>query len=218
MKVATHKLTVAAVCTALAVIMCVLTAYLPLSFMPLYLAAFCIFLACKRSGIAYGVLCAVASVALMFLMTGLSVKWLMFILVFAPYGIVTNFIDKLVYTKIKPAALRVVIVIVFFNVTLGALYAIVLNVATVGLEGLNVLDYAGKVGGYAVLAIIATAVLLPLDFIFSSMSRVVLKRLPSPRSDKKPIVEDDKTDNKNNSEVSKYDIFGYKIEDEDDKK
>ncbi|MBD5131381.1 MAG: hypothetical protein HDT28_02125 [Clostridiales bacterium] len=210
MRVATKKLTTAAVCTALAVIMCTLTAYLPLSFMPLYLAAFCIFLACKRGSVAYGVLCALASIGLMFLMTGLSVKWLTFVIMFAPYGIVTVFLHKFDYRKPKTAIIRALITIAYFNATFGALYAIVVNVATVGID-INIAEWANRVGGYAVLAVIATVVLVPLDFIFCVTAATVLKKIPAP-------VTRREADNKKpeqpapDTQTKKYDdVFGYEI-------
>ena len=212
LKQSTAKLTTAAVCTALAVIMCVMTAYLPLSFMPLYLAAFCIFSACRRSGLAYGILCALASIGLMFLMTGLSVKWLLFVVMFAPYGVIAYFMRRLTYFKVKTGIARVVAATVFFNVTFGAVYAIAVNVASVGTTGLDVVAWASRVGGYAVFAAAATAVLLPLDFIFSAMSDVVFKRLPSIGERKKPPVGSDASpQNVADGAKPEYDIFGYEI-------
>lgn len=203
------KIATASVCTALAIIMCVLTAYLPLSFMPLYLAAFCIFSACKKSGVAYGALCAVASVGLMFLMCGLSVKWLLFLIMFAPYGIVTYFIDRFKYTRLKTAFIRVAIAIVYFNVTFGAVYAIAVNVMSVGLDGINITAWAELVGGYAVLAVIATAVLVPLDFIFSTVSAPILKRLPSTERKTPPPTSNQCGQGDNARAVD--DVFGYEV-------
>lgn len=221
MNASTKKLTTAAVCTALAVIMCACTAYLPLSFMPLYLAAFCIFLACKRANLYYGLLCAAASIGLMFLMTGLSIKWLALVLMFAPYGILTFFIHRFGYFKPKWAAVRAVIVIAFFNVTFGIVYVIAVNVLSVGIDGLNLIEWASRVGGYPVLALIATVILVPLDFIFSTMSAVVLKKIPAPVKHIKPPVssangETEQNATKNgegNTDEKQYDIFGYEIDD-----
>ncbi|MCH5155071.1 MAG: hypothetical protein J1F69_00545 [Clostridiales bacterium] len=217
MNVQTKKLTTAAVCTALAVIMCAFTAYLPLSFMPLYLAAFCIFLACKRGSVAYGLLCAAASIGLMFLMSGLTVKWLMFVLIFAPYGVLTVFLEKLSYFKVKTAAIRAVIIIAFFNLTVGVVYLIATNVLTVGLD-ININVWVSKVGGYAVLAVIATVVLVPLDFIFCALSITVLKKIPARLSKTEMLKKkknEQKPEEKNNE--PEYDIFGYEIKRDDDK-
>lgn len=216
MRQSTVKLTTAAVCTALAVIMCAMTAYLPLSFMPLYLAAFCIFSACKRGGIFYGILCALASIGLMFVMTGLNVKWLLFVIMFAPYGILAYFIDKLTYFKVKTALLRVLIVLLYFNATLGAIYAIAVNVAAVGLEGVNIAEWSNVVGGYAVLAVIASAVLLPLDFIFSALSAVVLKRIPGMREKSPPPTGDEPSADKTGDGKKYDDVFGYEIPEKSD--
>lgn len=226
MRASTQKLTTAAVCTALAVIMCVFTAYLPLSFMPLYIAAFCIFLACKRGSLTYGLLCAAASIGLMFLMSGLSVKWLAFVVMFAPYGILAYFMHRFTYMKWKSALLRLVITIAYFNATFAALYLITVNVASVGIEGLNIVEWSARVGGYAVLAVIMTVVLTPLDFILSTMSLVVLKKIPAPvtRRDigkaaappeaiaEEPHVAVDA----DNPEKKVDDVFGYEIIDDKD--
>ena len=212
MRAATKKLTTAAVCTALAVIMCVMTAYLPLSFMPLYLAAFCIFLAAKRGSLPYGILCALASIGLMFLMTGLSVKWLLLVIMFAPYGILTYFIDRFNYFKWKKALIRIAIAAVFFNATFACVYLIGTRLITIGVGDINIGEWVQKVGGYAVLALVATVILMPLDFIFSSLSMVVLKKLPaatvtrrSERANSKavpPVSE---------AKLEYDDVFGYEI-------
>ncbi|MDE5593239.1 MAG: hypothetical protein K2I75_04825 [Clostridiales bacterium] len=216
MKVQTKKLTTAAVCTALAVIMCAATAYLPLSFMPLYLAAFCIFLACKRGSIVYGLLCAAASIGLMFLMSGLTVKWLMFTLIFAPYGVLGVALDKLSYFKIKTALIRVAVAIAFFNLTVGAVYLIVTNVLTVGLD-VNVYYWVSKLGGYAVLAVVVTVVLVPLDFTFCALSVTVLKKLPMGLT-KEELIKQKKQAEQNpdgEKDQPEYDIFGYEIKHDD---
>ena len=209
MKVQTKKLTTAAVCTALAVIMCAMTAYLPLSFMPLFLAAFCIFLACKRGSIVYGLLCAAATIGLMFLMSGLSVKWLMLTLIFAPYGIATSFADKLTYYKVKSGIIRAVIAIAFFNLTVGVVYLIATNVLTVGLD-INISAWVSKVGGYAVFAVVATVVLVPLDFIFCTLSKVVLKKIPA-RLSKEEVLKQNREKESKEPPQPEYDIFGYEI-------
>ncbi len=215
MNASTKKLTTAAVCTALAVIMCVFTAYLPLSFMPLFLAAFCIFLACKRGSIYYGALCAAASVGLMFLMTGLSVKWLAFVLMFAPYGILAHFIHRFNYFKVKSAIIRAVTAVVFFNATFGIVYAVTVNVLSVGIDGMNIAEWANMLGGYPVLAVVATLILMPLDFIFSTMSIVILKKIPAPVTRIKPRSDSSASpaqsvENGDGGQAD-YDIFGYEI-------
>ncbi|MDE6029853.1 MAG: hypothetical protein K2F90_06015 [Clostridiales bacterium] len=220
MKVQTKKLTTAAVCTALAVIACAATAYLPLSFMPLLLAAFCIFLACKRGSMVYGLLCAAASIGLMFLMSGLTVKWLMLVLIFAPYGVASVPLNKLSYFKWKTALIRVVTVIAFFNLTIGVVYLIATNVLTVGLD-INVNAWVSKVGGYAVLAVIATAVLVSLDFMFYATAVTVLKKLPASLTKTELIKQkkaEQNSDGRAENTQPEYDIFGYEIKKGDDKK
>lgn len=212
----TKKLTTAAVCTALAVIMCAMTAYLPLSFMPLFLAAFCIYLACKRGSLVYGLLCAAATIGLMFLMSGLSIKWLILVLIFAPYGIVTTFADKLTYRKVKTGVIRALLMIAFFNLTVGVVYLIAVNVLTVGID-INVSVWVSKVGGYAVFAVVATAVLVPLDFIFSTLSAVVLKKIPARLSKEEILKQKQEKESKpEKPSEPEYDIFGYEIKKPDD--
>lgn len=216
MKASTQKLTTAAVCTALAVIMCAMTAYLPLSFMPLFLAAFCIFLACKRGSLAYGILTMLATVGLMFLMAGLSVKWLALVLVFAPYSLLAYFMHRFGYFKLRTGLIRGAVMLLYFNVTVGIVYVIALRVAGIGIEGLDLVEWSNRLGGYALLAIIATVVLMPLDFIFSTLSVVVLKKIPSPVTRlKKPQASAGASED--NGEQDKYDIFGYELHPQEQK-
>lgn len=207
--------------------MCAVTVYLPMSIMPLYLAAFCIFLACKRGGVPHGILCAVATVGIMFAMSGLSVKWLFLVIMFAPYGVIASFVHRFDYFKPKRAVLRALLAAVYFNIALGVIYLIATRVLTAGID-VNFDKWTGMVGGYAVVAVIATAILLPLDFIFSTLSIFVLKRLPADREKKPPVsppsddVAATAADERNAAadkpdDGKKYDIFGYEIKDDDGK-
>lgn len=207
MRANTRKLTTAAVCTALAILLCVCTAYLPLSVMPLYLAALCIFIACRRCGVVYGLLCAAASVGLMFLMTGLSVKWFVFLFMFAPYGIATSFAHKFDYFRVKRAIVRGLIAAAYFNLTFGMIYVIAVKVTGVGLD-VPVADWAGKLGGYYVLALIATAVLVPLDVVFTGLSAVLLRYVPAIKDKKRRPPVSDSGVAATDGDTS-YDIFGY---------
>lgn len=215
----TKRLTTAAVCTALAVIMCALTVYL--GFMPLCLAAFCIFIACKRSGIVYGVLCAVSSITLMFLISALSIKWLAFTLVFAPYGVLMYYVNNLSYRKPKTAIIRIAIVTLYINVTVGILYALAIGVAYVN-AGTFVEFVKPLSGGYVVFALLATVILLPLDAMFSAMATLVLKKIPPLRTEKTFDNAQSNTpqDGQSPNDIPNYDIFGYEIKpkSDDDKK
>lgn len=219
MRASTKKLTTAAVCTAVAVIMCVFTAYLPFSFMPLYIAAFSIFLACKRGSLTYGMLCALATVGIMFLMTGLSVSWFMLLFMFAPYGVLAYFMHRFTYFKPKTGIIRGVIAAAFFNMTFGFVYLVATRVVTVGID-IPITEWVNALGGYWVLALIATAVLVPLDFIFNAMSLVVLKRIPAPVTERKIAKNDSAaedsdplgiSDKEDGEPQKQYDIFGYEI-------
>lgn len=237
MRVQTAKLTTAAVCTALAVIMCVFTAYLPFSFMPLYLAAFCIFLACKRGSIVYGILCALATCGVMFALTGLSVSWFMLIFMFAPYGILAYFMHRFTYFKVKSGVIRGVIMAAFFNLTMFFVYLVATRLFEIISPDIPITHWINMLGGYWVIALIGTVVLVPLDFVLSSMSMVVLKRLPMPSgvaqkrraAVKRENAEKEKSEAAANplglpedngeppQKEKKYDIFGYEIIDEEDK-
>ena len=160
--------------------------------MPLYLAAFCIFLACKRANILYGLLCAAASVGIMFAMSGLNVKWFLFLIMFAPYGIIAHFISRFSYFKVKGGLIRAVTVIVFFNLAFGAVYLIATRVLSSGLD-IDIAAYAMKLGGYPVLALVTTVILVPLDFIFCGMASVILKRIPAPVDRRPPSAVDGKS-------------------------
>ncbi len=214
MRAQTQKLTTAAVCTALAVIMCAASAYLPLSIMPLYMAAFCIFLAAKRGSLPYGILCAVATVGIMFAMTGLSIKWIFLILMFAPYGIITVFVHKFNYFKPVRGIIRGLIAAAFFNMTFGFVYLIATRVVAVNID-VPIEEWVAKVGGYGVIAVIVTVVFVPLDFIFSTLSMVVLKKIPAPVQKRRPTAADffASGDTGDPSESGKRydDVFGYEI-------
>lgn len=143
----------------------------------------------------------------MFAMSGLTVKWITFVMVFAPYGVITSFAHKFNYFDWKHAIVRVLCATVYFNVTVGCVYLIATRALTAGID-LNISGYAAKLGGYAVFAVVATVVLVPLDFIFSSLGTVVLKRLPADR-EKKPGADPPITTAPPSEK--QYDIFGYEI-------
>lgn len=198
MRASTQKLTTAAAATALAVILCAMTAYLPLSIMPLYMAAFCIFLAVKRASPVYGALCAVATCGIMFAMTGLTVKWFFLVLMFAPYGIVAAVVHRFNYFKPKSGIIRGIAALCYFNLTFGLVYLVATRLTTVGID-VPITEWVERLGGYPILALIASVVLVPLDFIFSTLSLVVLKRIPMPverrkKSDVPPPTDGDDSD------------------------
>lgn len=215
MRAEAKKITTAAVCTALAVIMCAMSAYLPLSIMPLYFAAFCIFLACKRGSLIYGLLAAIATVGIMFAFVGLSVKWFFLLIMFAPYGIITYFIHRFTYFRVKTGVLRGIFAALYFNLTFAAVYLIATRALTSGLD-VPIAEWVEKLGGYYVLAIIGTALLVPLDFIFSSMSLVILKRIPMPNSAPRKSKADfyAQKQAEGQEENPNVDIFGYELNEE----
>lgn len=174
--------------------------------MPLYFAAFCIFLACKRGSLPYGILCMLATVGIMFAMTGLSVKWLFLVFMFAPYGLLTYFIHRFTYFKVKWAVIRIVIASLYFDLMLGMVYLVVVNVASVGLD-IPLFKMIEKLGGYWTFALVANVLLIPLDFIFSTLGNVVLKRLPGGGGVKPAKTAEERTEDERI-----YDIFGYAVD------
>ncbi len=174
----------------------------------------------------------------MFAMTGLSVSWFMLLLMFAPYAILAYFMHRFDYFKPKSGIIRGVVVAAFFNMTMGFVYLVATRVVTIGID-IPIDEWVRALGGYWVLALVGTLVLVPLDFIFSTLSIYVLKRIPDPDggsrrpppadkkadADKKPATADT-SDESNEQEnrsgggetEKKYDIFGYEITDDGDDK
>lgn len=155
-------------CTALGVMFCAMAAYLPLSFTPLYGAAFCIYLSFKRGNVVYGLLCVAATVALTFAMSGLSVTFFLFCLIFAPYGILCRAIDKLEYNKLVPAIIRAVIVLVFLNITMYLAY---FTIGKLLLSDMGVFSFVNNMGNYALFALVASLIFFPLDVMFLMLSK-----------------------------------------------
>lgn len=170
------KITTAAVSTALAVVFCVMAAYLPLSFMPLYFAAFCLYIAYKRANFVYGLLATAAAIGLTFLMSGLSGTFFMLAVMFAPYAIYAFFMDRFDYVTVKNGIIRAVAGLVFFNVCLFLVYLTATQLVAF-IANIDIAGWAAKVGGYAVLAVIGSVLFLPLDFMFVFFSKMILKRI-----------------------------------------
>lgn len=164
----------------------------------------------------YGVLCAAASIGLMFLMSGLTVKWLMFVLIFAPYGVVCMFLEKLTYFKVRTGVLRAAVVIAYFGITIGIVLLIASNVLTVGMD-ISLPAFVDKPGGYILLDVVAVVVLVPLDFIFCVLSDAVLKKIPMRLSKKELLEKKQETEQSDDRpKDTQYDIFGYEIKRKDD--
>lgn len=183
MTTSARKITTAAVCTAVAVICCALSAYTPLSFTTLYFASFCIFLCFDRSNVVYGLLCAAATVGLTFIMAGLSVTFFMLILIFVPYGIICAAMKKFNYRHLKKGLIRAVVMLVAINVLLFLTY---FTVSRLLLSDLPLIEWVDKFG-YPIFALIATVIFAPLDVIFTETAPIVIKRISvgNPTSAKK---------------------------------
>ena len=96
---------------------------------------------------------------------------------------------------------------VYFNLTFGIIYAIAVKVTGVGLD-VPVAEWAGKLGGYYVLALIATAVLVPLDVVFTGLSAVLLRYVPAIKNKKRRPSASDSGVAATDGDT-RYDIFGY---------
>lgn len=176
-----RKITTAAVCTALAVICCVLSAYTPLSFMPLYFASFCIFMCFIRGNTVYGLLCAAATIGLTFVMTGLSVTFFMLVLIFAPYGVICAAMNKFNYRSLKKGLIRAAVMLVAINVLLYLTY---FTVSHLLLTDVPLLDWVDTLHGYPIFALVVTVIFAPLDVIFTETAPVVIKRVGGLKIDK----------------------------------
>ncbi len=171
----TRKITYTAVGAALASIFVFLTnfGWLKVSF--LMAAALVYFLVCCKCGIWYGLADVAISLLLVFFTAGvtpLSSAFLLTAFIFAPYAIIAYFMRKLYYTKWRSALLRLGIVAVFANLALLGVWLCAKWITTFDIPAL-----AGKIGGYAVLALLFTVFALAFDFLFNQLSLRLLKLL-----------------------------------------
>lgn len=163
---------------------------MPLSFMPLYFASFCIYMAFVRGNAFCGFLCAGASIGLTFLMAGLSATFFFLVIIFAPYAVVCALFKKFNYRSVKTAIIRALSMIVIIN---GLLYLAYFTIFKLVLTDIPIMDWVDKMHGYAVFAVVATVIFLPLDVILTEMSPIILKRIgggekaqKTSRQDKQP--------------------------------
>ena len=174
----TRKITYTAVGAAVASVCLFLTNFGWLKVSLLMAAALCYYIVCCKCGFWYGVLDVAVSLLLVFLtwgMTPLSSAFLLTVIVFAPYALLSYFIRRLYYTKWQTALIRLAAVTVFANVVLvGVWFAAKGNAGAIAV---NILSYAGRLGGYAVLALLFTLFTLVFDLLFNQLSIRLLKLL-----------------------------------------
>lgn len=165
------KIAYAAVGAAVSAVCVFLTNIVPLRVTLLMLAALCYYIVLDKCGIVYGLLGIAAGLIICFAMFGgLSSAFLLTAFIFAPYAILGYFIRKLYYTKWQTALLRVGITAAFANVALVAVWF-----TAKWITNIDIIAIASRVGGYAVLAIIFTALALVFDVLFNQLSIRLLK-------------------------------------------
>lgn len=170
-----RKVAYAAAAAAIATLAAIAAAYLPLTVTPYVLCAFCFYVAFLRCGWVYGFLTIAATALITFFAGGgIDSGYIMLLLIFVPYSVAAVLMKKLTYFKLGQALLRILIVAAVINVGLVCTYFTVVNVAMGGVDVLAAMD---KVGGYAVLALIATVIGAATDFLFTQLSALVLKVL-----------------------------------------
>lgn len=171
----TRKITYTAVGAALASVFVFLTnfGWLKVSF--LMAASLVYFVICCKCGVWYGVADAALSLLLVFFTAGitpLSSAFLLTAFVFAPYAFIAYFMRKLGYTAWRTACLRLGVVAAFANLAFLGVWLCAKWIATI-----DVAAIADKLGGYAVPALLFTAMALAFDFLFNQLSVRVLKLL-----------------------------------------
>ena len=174
----TRKITYTAVGAAVASVCLFLTNFGWLKVSLLMAAALCYYIVCCKCGFFYGVAVVGVSLLLVFLtwgMTPLSSAFLLTVLVFAPYALLSYFVRGLYYTKWQTALIRLSAVAVFANLVLVGVWFVAKAVA--GAIAIDILFLSGKLGGYAVLALLFTLFTLVFDLLFNQLSIRLLKLL-----------------------------------------
>lgn len=170
----TRKVTYSAVGAAIAAVCLFLTNFGWLKVSLLMAAALCYYIVCCKCGLWYGIADVGISLLLVFFtggVTPLSSAFLLTAIVFAPYALVSYFMRKLYYTKWQTALIRLAIVTVFANLALIGVWFTAKWIA------IDVLSIAGKLGGYAVLAVVFTLFMLVFDLLFNQLSIRLIKLL-----------------------------------------
>lgn len=171
----TRKITYSAVGAAISAICVFLTNFGWLKVSLLMAAALCYYVIFVKCGPLYGFMDIAVSMLITFFAFGttpLSSAFLLTALVFAPYAFLCYCIRPLHYTRWQTALLRIVCIIAFANLSLCGVWF----TAEWIFDGL-VTQLAGRVGGYAVLALLFTVCALLFDFLFNQLSIRVCRSL-----------------------------------------
>lgn len=166
-KSATQKITFAAIATALASVMIILTNFLPLRISLLMLSALCYFLVFDKAGLFYGFLTIAASILISFFTKPFSSAFFLTVLVFAPYSVLAYFIKKLLFTNVKTVILRIAIMIAYSSLSFFAVYAFMQWLAAaIDFEVLSyVLTYS-----YIGITLLYSLAFIVFDFMFNQLS------------------------------------------------
>ncbi len=167
----TRKITYSAVCTALAVVVTLIALFTPVNIVPLIGASFAVYVAFMRCGIGYGVITALVTAFLCFIIAGLNVTFIFLVIVFLPYALVVFLMRKLSYHVTWQAAVRIACSTLFFVITCTIIIGF-----TDFLTGTDIMAIADRVGKPVVIALIAL-ITLPVDLFFTAFAQRVMRTL-----------------------------------------
>lgn len=174
-----RKIAYSAVGTAIAVVMMVLTCYLPLTVAPLVMISLCYNIVSEKCGLGYGIMTIIASVGLGLLccMSNIGVM-LIVAVVFVPYSLICLPLKKLDYSSLKKALIRIVIIAAFG--ALCVLWVYLLGSIVAGFVDLESL--IGNIGssfaiGYTVITLIAVILFVCVDLLFINVGKQIVKKL-----------------------------------------
>ena len=165
------KIAYGAICTALSVVVVIATAFTPVKIVPLIFVSLCLYIAFTRCGVLYGIVTALATVALSFALTGVSLSFVALVALFLPYAVVAFLMKKLTYDKLSHAIVRLVVSALIFALA----FVIIVNLVDIvaGTSLTVIMEKIGKVGAIIALVVIA----LPVDFFFLVMANKIIKLL-----------------------------------------
>ena len=167
------KIAVAAVGASLAAVLILLTRVLPLWMSLLALAAVCYYIVFEKAGIVAGLLCIAAASALGFIL-GPGAGAFLNLVLFAPYAILTYFIRGFRYDKVKTAAIRAAIIIVFANLIFMAVFFL----ADAAFKELNLLELLDRIaGGYLTAAVLITLIGIVIDVFFCYACKYICSKI-----------------------------------------
>lgn len=170
---AAKKIAYSAAASAIAVVVSVITVFLPIRIMPLVIASFCFFLAYVKCGALYGTLCAAVTTLVTFLCGGVSSSLILLAVCFFPYSLLAVLLRRFDYRKVKGALIRVACVIAL---ALAAMTAVYFIARAVLLGGMDIVAAVGKVG-FALAAVIVAVAAVITDFLFVQCDALITPKL-----------------------------------------